>query len=86
MKHKVNSASEVEAVIKLVARTQLATTRQGAFESRIDFKQRYTNALKVCNPPAYLNEIFMLLNTLLQIFAHQYRTGILALSGSQVRS
>jgi hypothetical protein len=46
MKHKVHSASEVEAVVKLAARTQLATTRQSAFESIIAFKQRYTNALK----------------------------------------
>jgi hypothetical protein len=46
MKHKVHSASDVEAVVKLAARTQLATTRQGAFESIIAFKQRYTNALK----------------------------------------
>jgi hypothetical protein len=46
IKHKVHSASEVEAVVKLAARTQLASTRQGAFESIIAFKQRYTNALK----------------------------------------
>jgi hypothetical protein len=46
MKHKVHSASEVETVVKLAARIQLATTRQGAFESIIAFKQRYTNSLK----------------------------------------
>jgi hypothetical protein len=46
LKHKVHSASEVEAVVKLAARTQLAMTRQGAFESIVAFKQRYTNALK----------------------------------------
>jgi hypothetical protein len=46
VKHKVHSASEVEAVVKLATRTQLVTTRQGAFESIIAFKQRYTNALK----------------------------------------
>jgi hypothetical protein len=45
-KHKVYSASEVEAVVKLAARTQLMMTRQGAFESIIAFKQRNTNALK----------------------------------------
>ena len=38
-KHKVHSTSEVEAVVKLVARTQLAATQQGAFESIISFKQ-----------------------------------------------
>jgi hypothetical protein len=46
LKHKVHSASEVEAIVKLAARTQLAMTRQGAFESIVAFKQRYTNALK----------------------------------------
>jgi hypothetical protein len=46
LKHKVHSASEVEAVVKLAGRTQLAMTRQGAFESIVAFKQRYTNALK----------------------------------------
>jgi hypothetical protein len=35
MKHKVHSASEVETVVKLAARTQLAATRQGAFKSII---------------------------------------------------
>ena len=40
VKHKVHSASKVEVVVKLAARTQLATTRQGAFESIIAFKQR----------------------------------------------
>ncbi len=39
MKHKVHSASEVKAVVKLAAKTQLATTRQGPFESIIAFKQ-----------------------------------------------
>jgi hypothetical protein len=46
LKHKVHSTSQVEAVVKLAARTQLAMTRQGAFESIVAFKQRYTNALK----------------------------------------
>ena len=45
-KHKVHSASEVEAVVKLTARTQLASCRQGAYESIVTFKQRYNNALK----------------------------------------
>jgi hypothetical protein len=45
-KHKVHSASEVETAVKLAARTQLVTTRQGAFETIIAFKQIYTNALK----------------------------------------
>ena len=44
-KHKVHSASEVEAVVKLAARTQLASCRQGAYESIVTFKQRYNNAL-----------------------------------------
>jgi hypothetical protein len=44
-KHKVHSASEVKAMVKLVARTQLAMKRQGSFESIMVFKQRYTNAL-----------------------------------------
>ncbi len=44
-KHKVHSASEVKAMVKLVARTQLVMMRQGAFESIMVFKQRYTNAL-----------------------------------------
>ena len=35
MKHKVHSSSKVEVVMKLAARTQLAATRQGAFESMI---------------------------------------------------
>jgi hypothetical protein len=39
-KHNVHSASEVEAVVKLAARTQLVMTRQGAFESIVAFKQR----------------------------------------------
>jgi hypothetical protein len=47
LKHKIHSASEVEVVVELVARPQLATTKQGAFEPIIVFKQRYTNALKV---------------------------------------
>jgi hypothetical protein len=47
MKHKVHAASKVKGVEMLAARTQLAITRQGAFESIIAFKQRYTNALKV---------------------------------------
>ncbi len=42
LKHKVHSPSEVEAVMKLVARTKLASTRQGAFESIISFKQHTT--------------------------------------------
>jgi hypothetical protein len=46
LKHKVRSSSEVEAIMKLAARNQLASTRQGAFESIISFKQRYNNALK----------------------------------------
>jgi hypothetical protein len=46
MKHKVHLLSKVEAVMKLAPRTQLASTRQGAFESIISFKQHYTNALK----------------------------------------
>jgi hypothetical protein len=46
LKHKVHSASEVEAIVKLAPRNQLAMTRQGAFESIVAFKQRYTNALK----------------------------------------
>lgn len=45
-KHKVHSISEVEAVVKLAARMQLATVRQGARKSIIVFKQQYTNALK----------------------------------------
>jgi len=39
MKHKVHSSSKVEAVMKLAARTQLAATSQGAFESIISFKK-----------------------------------------------
>jgi hypothetical protein len=39
-KHKVHSVSEVEAVVKLAARTQLASCRQGAYESIVTFKQR----------------------------------------------
>jgi hypothetical protein len=39
LKHKIHSSSKVEAVMKLAARTQLAATRQGAFESIISFKQ-----------------------------------------------
>lgn len=35
--------------MKLAARTQVASTRQGAFESIISFKQRYNNALKAYN-------------------------------------
>jgi hypothetical protein len=49
LKHKVHSSSEVEAVMKLAARTQLASTWQGAYESIISFKQRYNNSLKACN-------------------------------------
>jgi len=45
-KHKVHSASEVEAVVKLVASTQLASCWQGAYESIVTFKQQYNNALK----------------------------------------
>jgi hypothetical protein len=45
-KHKVHSASKVEAVVKLAARTQLASCQQGAYESIVNFKQRYNNALK----------------------------------------
>jgi hypothetical protein len=37
MKHTVHSSSEVEVVVKLAAMTQLATTRQGGFESKIAF-------------------------------------------------
>jgi hypothetical protein len=46
-KHKVHSASKVEAVVKLAARTQLASCQQGAYESIVNFKQRYNNALKL---------------------------------------
>jgi hypothetical protein len=46
MKNKVHSVSKVEVVVKLAARPQLATTRQGAFESILAFKQRCMNALK----------------------------------------
>jgi hypothetical protein len=49
LKHKDHSSSKVEAVMKLAARTQLAATRQGAFESIISFKQHYNNALKAYN-------------------------------------
>ncbi len=42
----MHSASEIGAVVKWAARTQLAMMRQGAFESIVAFKQRYTNALK----------------------------------------
>ena len=35
--------------MKLATRTQLAATRQGAFESIISFKQHYNNALKAYN-------------------------------------
>jgi hypothetical protein len=49
LKHKVHSSSKVEAVMKLAARNQLASTRQGAFESIISFKQCYNNALKAYN-------------------------------------
>ncbi len=49
LKHKVHSPSEVEAVMKLAARTQLALMRQGVFESIISFKQYYNNALKAYN-------------------------------------
>jgi hypothetical protein len=41
--------SKVEASMKLVARTQLASTRQGAFESIISFKQHYNNSPKADN-------------------------------------
>jgi hypothetical protein len=36
MKHNVHSASEFKAVVKLAARTQLVSTRQGAFQSIIN--------------------------------------------------
>lgn len=45
-KHKVQSMSEVEAVVKLAVRMQLATIGQGAYESIFIFKHHYTNALK----------------------------------------
>jgi hypothetical protein len=45
-KHKVHSTSEVAAVIKLEARNQLQSLRQGGFESIISYKQRYNNALQ----------------------------------------
>ncbi len=47
--HKVLSSSKVEVVMKLAARTQLAATRQGAFELIISFKKRFNNALKAYN-------------------------------------
>jgi hypothetical protein len=46
MKHKVHSASEVEVVVKLAARSQLAACKQGSYELIVALKQRYTNALK----------------------------------------
>ena len=49
LKHKVHSSSEVEAVVKLPARNQFASTRQGAFESIMSFKQRYNDELKAYN-------------------------------------
>jgi hypothetical protein len=49
LKHKVHSSSEVEAVVKLAARNQFASTRQGAFESIMSFKQRYNDELKAYN-------------------------------------
>ncbi len=45
-KHRVHSTSKVAAVVKLEARNQLQSLRQGGFESIISYKQRYTNALK----------------------------------------
>jgi hypothetical protein len=45
-KHRVHSTSEVAAVVKLEARNQLQSLRQGGFESIISYKQHYTNALK----------------------------------------
>jgi hypothetical protein len=45
-KHRVHSTSEVAAVVKLEARNQLQSLKQGGFESIISYKQRYTNALK----------------------------------------
>jgi hypothetical protein len=45
-KHRVHLTSEVAAVVKLEARNQLQSLRQGGFESIISYKQRYTNPLK----------------------------------------
>jgi hypothetical protein len=45
-KHRVHSTSKVAAVVKLEARNQLQSLKQGGFESIISYKQRYTNALK----------------------------------------
>jgi hypothetical protein len=45
-KHRVHSTSEVAAVVKLEARNQLQSLKQGGFESIISYKQRYTSALK----------------------------------------
>jgi hypothetical protein len=44
--HRVHSTSEVALKVKLEARNQLQTLRQGAFKSTISFKQQYGNAIK----------------------------------------
>jgi len=44
--HKVNSISKVEAVTKMAARTTYQGMRQGAYESIITYKERFTVALK----------------------------------------
>ncbi len=45
-KHRVHSTSKVAAIVKLEARNQLQTLRQGAFKSIISYKQQYSNAIK----------------------------------------
>jgi hypothetical protein len=44
--HKVNSISKVATVTKMAARSTYQTMRQGAYESIITYKERFTTALK----------------------------------------
>ncbi len=44
--HRVHSKCEVAAIVKLEARNQLQTLRQGAFESVISYKQQYGKEIK----------------------------------------
>jgi hypothetical protein len=45
-KHRVHLTSKVAAIVKLEARNQIQTLRQGGFESLNSYKQRYSNAIK----------------------------------------
>ena len=44
--HKVNSISQVASITKLTARSTYQQIHQGAYESIITYKERFTNALK----------------------------------------